>query len=119
IDIITVNFITNSPEKVIKQLADFCSKNNFSASKCNVSINYDYLWTNKFEELTKNIENSKEFNSKNITISNVNTVNAGANITQQLAILIAKGNEYLKNGFTNSNQFSFELYLGENYFFEI
>lgn len=119
IDIITVNFITDSPEKVIKKLADFCSKNNFSTQKCNVSINYDYIIKNKLEELTKNIENSKEFNSKNITISNVNTVNAGANITQQLAILIAQGNEYLKNGFTNSNQFSFELYLGENYFFEI
>lgn len=119
IDIITVNFITNSPEKVIKQLADFCSKNNFSTPKCNVSINYDYIIKNKLEELTKNIESSKEFNSKNITISNINTVNAGANITQQLALLIAKGNEYLKNGFTNSNQFSFELYLGENYFFEI
>jgi methylmalonyl-CoA mutase len=119
IDIISINFVTENPAKVIKKLNDFCSKNNINKANINGTISYDYIGKNNIEELKNNISNSEKLNIKHINLSNSETINAGANITQQLAIIIAQGNEYLKNAFTDAEQFQFNLSLGGNYFFEI
>lgn len=119
IDIIALNFVTESPVTTINDIIKYCSENKIDISNVNISISYDYLSKNE-ADLTKAI--NFETNFKNIVINSNKTQYAGANMTLQLAILLAEGNEYLKklHAVKNiENQFKFNLSIGNNYFFEI
>lgn len=78
---------------------------------------------NWFENLEKDFEKLNQIASKTtipfLTINSGTYQNAGANMVQQLAYILAQVNEYF-NRVTNLNQpITIEVSVGTNYFFEI
>ncbi|MEY2629158.1 MAG: hypothetical protein RLZZ469_53 [Bacteroidota bacterium] len=109
---------------------DFVTKiNDFAAKhKADIAIQIDPIGQlvkdgNWFENLEKDFEKLNQIAAKAtipfLTISSGTYQNAGANMVQQLAYIMAQVNEYF-NRVTNLNQpITIEVSVGTNYFFEI
>jgi methylmalonyl-CoA mutase len=107
----------------VNKINDFTAKHN-----ANIAIQIDPIGQlvkdgNWFENLEKDFEKLNQIASKTtipfLTISSGIYQNAGANMVQQLAYILAQVNEYF-NRVTNLNQpITVEVSVGTNYFFEI
>lgn len=113
--LLSIDFVTKINEFAVKHKAD-------------IAIQIDPIGQlvkdgNWFENLEKDFEKLNQIASKTtipfLTITSGSYQNAGANMVQQLAYILAQINEYY-NRVTNLNQpLTIEVSVGTNYFFEI
>lgn len=113
--LLSIDFVTKINEFAVKHNAD-------------IAIQIDPIGQlvkdgNWFENLEKDFEKLNQIASKTtipfLTITSGSYQNAGANMVQQLAYILAQINEYY-NRVTNLNQpLTIEVSVGTNYFFEI
>ena len=137
IEIVSINFITRDPKNTISQLKEICNNRDLNLNVLKGSITYDFLTDfakNKkpssfnsigFENLNSLVNEIKESKFEAIAIGTCMYQKAGANITQQIAIGLSKGVEYLNNLTENNsiddlaNKVTFHFNIGNDYFMEI
>ena len=137
IEIITLNFISKNPIDTILQLQEICTKQNLDFNEINGSISFDFLTDfakNKkgipsnsegFSTLNSFVKNNLENKLKTIAIGTCMYQKSGANCTQQIAIGLSKGVEYLNYLTENfeinkiSDKITFHFAVGNDYFIEI
>ena len=137
IEIIAIHFITKTPTDLIQKLKDLCLARSITFIDLDGSISFDYLgnyarkgkWLSTEENITKELHASfniaKEADLRTICASNSYFEKSGATVSQQIAISLAQGTEYL-NILTSeykaeeiARKIQFSMAIGGNYFLEI
>jgi len=137
LEIISVSFLTKKPLEIAQQLKEICVNRNINFKDLKGTISYNALtsfakkgtWVSsqkeEFETLKSLVELTKDSNLNCIAVGTCTFQKAGANITQQIAIALSQGIEFL-NYLTDfytieelSSKVEFHFNIGNNYFFEM
>lgn len=127
---IQTSFRSNTPESILKEFISIIQKRKLDRNSIRGSIHYDplmeglmkgefqgNLWE-KFESIQENL--SALPNYKSLYIRGHAYQNAGANLTQELAFVLAQLSEYFANNSElQPNKVQVSLGISSNYFFEI
>ena len=137
IEIIAVHFIVRNPMKLITDLKKLCLDRAITFIDLDSSIAFDYLgnyarkgtWLTSKEQVTADListfEASKDADVKTICANSSYFQSSGATVSQQIAISLAQGTEYLNLMTPHfevdelAKKMQFAMAIGNNYFLEI
>ena len=137
IEIIAVHFIVRNPMKLITDLKKLCLDRAITFIDLDSSIAFDYLgnyarkgtWLTSKEQITADListfEATKDADVKTICANSSYFQSSGATVSQQIAISLAQGTEYLNLMTPHfevdelAKKMQFAMAIGNNYFLEI